>query len=606
MNEPVISILDDLTANQIAAGEVVERPAAIVKELLENSIDAGSTELEVEITGGGIESIRVTDNGIGMSPKNLELAVLRHATSKIKEAKDLHQLQTLGFRGEALPSIAAVSKFTLTSRPAQAELGAKLIIHGGTVLEVTECGSPPGTTVLVEDLFYNTPARKKFLKTVNTESSQIHDVLTRLSLAYPNIRFRLTNQKRMVLATPGVGDLKETVASLYGAKVISELLAVQYENEDLRVEGYISKPSLLRGSRQWQTFLVNQRVIQNRAMARAVDQAYHSLLPKSGYPLAVIEVFLPVDQVDVNVHPQKAEVKFTDEQKIFKAIYQAVKLTLEEINNPSELATPVSYRSQTHFHQDRSERSAVETLPFSFRKDSPSYDSPAPGNWAAASLKVEEENVSLIDAQQMIQEHVTIPEREAPSDQKVNLQPLGQIDNLYIIAQGDEGLYIVDQHAAHERILYDKFSEAAERIPSQQLLVPIFLEVSEIESQRIQDYQELFDQMGFTIEPIGPHTYRLLESPSDIPADEAEAYVRSILDLLANLQQPTPQLLRHACLQLAACHGAIRAGQPLHMRQMQILLQELCATSLPYTCPHGRPVIIRFSPAELGRLFKRT
>ena len=320
----IIHVLDDSTINKIAAGEVVERPASVIKELVENSIDAGATRIEVEIMAGGTSFMRVTDNGKGMSLEDAKLAILRHATSKIQEAADLNTIGTLGFRGEALPTIASVSRFLLLTRQEGQELGTQVKISGGKIPDIQEAGCNIGTTIKVEDLFFNTPARKKFLKTTHTEGSKINDFIVKLALSNPSIAFKFINNNKMSAVTPGNGSLFDAIQSIYGGQVSDSLLGLAFESEDIKITGYITKPSMLKSSRGWQTFIVNGRIISNKAIAKAIDNAYHSLLPKSGFPLAVLEINVPQRTIDVNVHPQKSEMKFEDEGRIFKAVYKTI------------------------------------------------------------------------------------------------------------------------------------------------------------------------------------------------------------------------------------------------------------------------------------------
>src|SRR5574344_1698735 len=330
MREAEVHLLDTNTSNQIAAGEVVEKPASVVKELVENALDAGANSIDVTIYEGGTEFIRVADNGSGMSEANARLAMRRHATSKILKADDLLQLHTLGFRGEALPSIASVSEFELLTRPEGQDLATSLKVNGGTEQECTQTGGPLGTTVIVQDLFFNVPARRKFLKTVSTEGRYINELLTRLALARPDVRFKLTSNDKEVLTTPGLGDLKETITALYGKKVSAELLPVRLENPGLSITGYIGKPTLLKGTRAWQTLLVNGRSINNRMISKAIDHAYQSQIPKSGFPFAVLNLQVDTRTLDVNVHPQKSEVKFSDESLIYKGVFKALSMALEQ------------------------------------------------------------------------------------------------------------------------------------------------------------------------------------------------------------------------------------------------------------------------------------
>jgi DNA mismatch repair protein MutL len=609
MSEQVIHVLDENTANKIAAGEVVERPAAVIKELVENSIDAGSKNIEIEIIDGGTKFIRVTDDGKGMSYEDAQLSVKRHATSKIRTAEDLSAINSLGFRGEALPSIAAVSKFTLTTRLLDEALASYVEIHGGILNDVREAGAGCGTTVTIADLFFNTPARRKFLKTPSAESGHISDIVTKLSMSHPQIAFKLLSNQRLVLSTSGSGRLTDTIADIYGHKVVPELLPVEYSSDGIAVSGYVAKPALLKSSRQWQTFMVNQRVVNSRMLAKALDNAYFSLLPKNGYPLAVLDIHIPVESIDVNVHPQKKEVKFSDDQKIYKAVYKAVSSSLAMPASHTQAAATIQFAplsqqprasgtTEQQYHsnnQQAGSKGFAATITENSRQWSPAL-------WR-------EESIVFSDVRQAIKQEEQLIERdEATSGNNAacQLYPLGQIDSCYIVAQGPDGLYIVDQHAAHERILYDRMSRAKGRVPVQQLLVAQFLEFTAGDCDIIVESQDIFYQLGFTLEQVGSDTMRLIEMPVDIPLADAEAVLRQILKLIAEMHQPTAQELRHAYLQMAACRSAIKAGDTLNMRQIQALISELYTTDLPYTCPHGRPTIVRFGPEELAKMFKRT
>ncbi len=625
-----IQLLDEHTANQIAAGEVVERPVSIVKELVENSIDAESRNIEVEIMDGGIRSIRVTDDGTGMDRSDAENCLLRHATSKIRSADDLHSLGSLGFRGEALPSIAAVAKFSVTTRVIGNEIGTYVRVEGGQVQDLREAGCGVGTTVMVEALFYNVPARLKFLKTPSSEGSHINDALCKLALAYPEVSFRLIHNGRLVLSTPGNCDLKETISHIYGHKVLPELLPIEYRDEErgIAIEGYLSKPTLLKGSRHWQSYIINRRVISNRSIAKALDNAYHSLLPKSGYPLAVLRLTVPPETVDVNVHPQKSEVKFSDEQLIFRAVYKAVgqSLSITPSGGAQQLATSLDSVISDRVRSDVGEVGRTNVSPSLFQRPNyaprnPSFLPTLQEDKAAfntgelrAALQQQDEMIFSGERAAAESKESTHEGRESIAEERIfddanealALYPLGQIDDCYIIATDTKSMYLIDQHAAHERILYDKLCSHAERIPAQQLLMPVYADLSEREIDIISRESALFIELGFSIEPMGPSVVRISEVPGDLGVDEVELMLREILGAFLSYHQPTAAELRHHALQIASCRGAIKAGLRLNMRQMQALLDELCLTSRPYACPHGRPCMLRFTPEQIDKLFKRT
>lgn len=589
-----VHVLDDNTINKIAAGEVVERPASVIKELVENAIDAKADRIEVEIMAGGTSFMRVSDNGIGMSREDAEKAILRHATSKIVQVDDLQAIATLGFRGEALPSIASVSRFYLQTRQAGAELGTEIKITGGKTTEIGAAGCNLGTTIRVEDLFFNTPARKKFLKTNNTESGRINEFIIKLAISHPEIAFKLINNNKSSLATPGRGDLKETLQSLYGASVGQSLLPLEFEDEDIKLWGFVSKPSAIRSSRSWQTFIVNGRIIASRAIAKAIDNAYHALIPKSGYPLIALNIEVPQHTIDVNVHPQKTEMKFEDESRIFKAVYKAV---LDAVRPKGQVGQLGQLAAQADHVQQHVEKGLQElnfgqpVMNFPLREEKPAM------TWQEGTTALAQDK-SVKSVQSVVDEEEKLP--------TAGMIPIGQVDDTYIIAQDGDSLYIVDQHAAHERVLFDRFSAQAEHIPSQQLLVHLILDFSTHESQIIEENLELLAGLGFGLEPSGPNQFRLMEVPADVPSSHAEEFIREVLASMEELHRPTAAELRQAVLATTACKAAIKAGFKLNYRQMEILLQELNDTAMPYTCPHGRPTIIKFSSDELAKMFKRT
>lgn len=589
-----VHVLDDNTINKIAAGEVVERPASVIKELVENAIDAKADRIEVEIMAGGTSFMRVSDNGIGMSREDAEKAILRHATSKIVQVDDLQAIATLGFRGEALPSIASVSRFNLQTRQAGAELGTEIKITGGKTTEIGVAGCNLGTTIRVEDLFFNTPARKKFLKTNNTESGRINEFIIKLAISHPEIAFKLINNNKSSLATPGRGDLKETLQSLYGASVGQSLLPLEFEDEDIKLWGFVSKPSAIRSSRSWQTFIVNGRIIASRAIAKAIDNAYHALIPKSGYPLIALNIEVPQHTIDVNVHPQKTEMKFEDESRIFKAVYKAV---LDAVRPKGQVGQLGQLAAQADHVQQHVEKGLQElnfgqpVMNFPLREEKPAM------TWQEGTTALAQDK-SVKSVQSVVDEEEKLP--------TAGMIPIGQVDDTYIIAQDEDSLYIVDQHAAHERVLFDRFSAQAEHIPSQQLLVHLILDFTTHESQIIEENLELLAGLGFGLEPSGPNQFRLMEVPADVPSSQAEEFIREVLASMEELHRPTAAELRQAVLATTACKAAIKAGFKLNYRQMEILLQELNDTAMPYTCPHGRPTIIKFSSDELAKMFKRT
>ena len=642
MNEQKVQLLDQNTANQIAAGEVVEKPASVVKELVENSLDAGADNIEVTIFGGGTEYIRVVDNGSGMSEENAKLAVLRHATSKIRVAEDLLHLNTLGFRGEALPSIASVSNFQLLTRPVTEEFATSIKIEGGNQAECSATGGHTGTTIIVENLFFNVPARRKFLRTVQTESRYISELITKLALSRPDVRFKLVSNDKEVLSTPGNGDLVDTVNALYGKNVSEELLTVDFADSEVKVRGFIGKPTLLKGTRQWQTLLVNGRIITNRMIAKAIDHAYQSQIPKSGFPFAVLNITVDTESIDVNVHPQKSEIKFSDDSTVYKAMYKAL---------TDALTRPMSAKPQDLTLLDDSELQVFKSAEAVVAVTEPPIVveiSAAETKVAEAELpdlKTTETNMSTVKAevysaykpqQQSVWKEpeytyrppktepvYTISETRDVFDKQDNIAsniidftdtdsgvdtiwPLGQIDRTFIVAQSDDSLFLVDQHAAHERILYDKLVASHNDIPAQQMLIPLYIDVTAQDVNLIEEHREEFLRLGVDIEAAGESMLRVSSLPSDIKADDAEDFVREITQMLSELRTINPSDLRQNILHMTACKAAIKAGEVLNMRQMRQLIIDLCNTEHPFTCPHGRPCMVEINSAELYKMFKRT
>ena len=643
-----VQLLDTNTANQIAAGEVVEKPASVVKELVENALDAGADKVEVTIFAGGTEYIRVVDNGSGMTEENAKLAVLRHATSKITTAEDLMSLSTLGFRGEALPSIASVSNFTLLTRPESEEFATSIRIDGGENMECSSAGGNAGTTIIVENLFFNVPARRKFLKTVATEGRYISELLTKLALSRPDVRFKLTNNDKEVLSTPGDGDLNSTIRSLYGKNVAEELLAVDFKDDKIKITGYIGKPTLLKGTRQWQTLFVNGRMIGNKMIAKAIDHAYQSQIPKSGFPFVVLNITVDTASIDVNVHPQKSEIKFSDESTVYKAMYKALtdaltkpmsakkaEVTLLEDSElnvfvPEEKVAP-AYEVKPSVKYEPPKSQVFEPI---FKSDAGMGDifktpervvekETVPTSKGYTPNVFKQKDYTYVATQEPV---FTINEaREefakseplatAPveaifftdTDSGVDtIWPIGQVDKTFIIAQSEDALYLIDQHAAHERILFDKLMAAKGEIPAQQLLMPLYIDMQSQDIALIEEHQEEFLRLGVDIAAAGEAMLRISSLPTDIKADDAEEFILEISKMLREMRTINPADLRQEVLHMTACKAAIKAGQLLNMRQMRQLIIDLCNTEHPFTCPHGRPCMIEITTDELYKMFKRT
>lgn len=634
-----VKLLDQNTANQIAAGEVVEKPASVVKELVENALDAGAGKIDVTIFEGGTQYIRVADDGSGMTEANAKLAVLRHATSKIRAAEDLMSLHTLGFRGEALPSIASVSNFQLLTRPADEEFATSIRIDGGEQTECQQTGGQAGTTVIVENLFFNVPARRKFLRTNATEGRYINELLTRLALSRPDVRFKLVSNDKEVLSTPGNGSLFDAITALYGKKVSDELLKVDFTGTDVKITGYIGKPTLLKGTRQWQTFMVNGRIINNRMMSKAIDHAYQSQVPKSGFPFAVLMVEVDTHTIDVNVHPQKSEIKFSDDSVIYKAMYKALTDALTkpmsakpqqslDLLPDSELAVfkPVGQGIITDDMPLPKQQSAPKPAPVQqpkpayadIFKTAPAHEpQPEPVQsevWKQVEYTYTPPKTEPVYTINEVREKFKKQDEVAANvigftdtnNETESIWPIGQVDKTFIIAQSEDTLYLIDQHAAHERILYDKFVNAHNNIPAQTMLMPLYIDVTAHDTEIIEKHREDFSRLGVDIEPAGETLLRVSSLPADIKADGAEDFIREITKMLSEMKNISPSDLRQNMLHMMACKAAIKAGEVLNMRQMRQLIIDLCNTEHPFTCPHGRPCMIEISSAELYKMFKRT
>ena len=656
----IIHVLDEATRNKIAAGEVVERPASCIKELVENAIDAGAHAIEVEITDGGQSYMRVTDDGCGMSPEDAHKCIIRHGTSKISSVEDIFAITSLGFRGEAVPSIAAVSHMQITTRQASDDFATHLILDGGEITAEDQAGAPVGTTMEVSDLFYNTPARRKFLKSERTESSKISEMVTKLALANPAIAFTFTNNGRTTMKTGGTGDLRETVANIYGANVARDVFAVTADQDGISLEGYVGKPSVLKSNRNWQTCIVNHRIVHNPLMFKAIDNAYHAMLPKSGYPFAMLHLHVDPATIDVNVHPAKTEIKFSDEQAVYRAIYHSIVTALVAQEKPEAIAKTigeVGAAPQPEAHVGaptwgaRSQESGQATSVGAVQKDGPQQAYVGAPTWGARSQesgqatsvgavpkggpqweKATSQSATrtaplsgepLADGSSLFSQALAqhgqggpseatsvVSEASAPKivfdgDDDVFI-PLGEVADCFIIAKKGQDLYIVDQHAAHERIRYDTFCKRVERMPSQQLLTPEFVEVDGDDMTLLLERQDVFNDLGYTYSEAGPTTLRVEEVPCDLQTSDIADSLKDICLLLHDQKEPDKAMVRHRSLAYLSCHGAVKAGDSLNIRQMKQLLDDLFHTEKPYVCPHGRPTIIRFTPKELAHLFKRT
>ncbi len=559
-----IRVLDPELVAQIAAGEVIERPASVVKELVENALDAGASRIELETEGGGRSRIRVADDGCGIPAAEAALAFARHATSKISAPEDLFRIATLGFRGEALAAIAAVARITCRTRAAGEALGTYLRIEGGEIREQRPLALPPGTEMIVEDLFFNTPARWKFLRGEGAERRAIDLWISRYALAYPKVAFFLRHDRREALTLPAAREPRHRLAALYGAEVAEALLKVSEADEEVRISGWISPPGMDRPDRQEMAFFVNGRWVQDRMLPAAVLQAYHTLLPTGRFPWSFLWIDLPPDAVDVNVHPAKIEVRFRDPDRVFRlvqrAAHQALRQMAPRVFQPIDSSTvPVS----------------IPARPLPPREPPPVLPKPSGSGEEAARLPP--------------------------------LRVIGQLQATYIVAEGPDGLYLLDQHAAHERVLYEELLARRQEgpLPAQPLLQPMLLEVSLEEGSLLEEHQGTLRELGFWIEPFGPRTVRVRAIPAVLSAEAIRAVIQDLLFDLHEARRPMEAALEARWIRSICKRAAVKAGQVLSMEQMQHLVRALEGCATPWTCPHGRPTVLRFPLGRLAHQFGR-
>jgi len=555
-----IKVLAPEVISKIAAGEVIERPASIVKELVENSLDAGASQINVEAQGGGIDLIKVSDNGAGIPASEVELAFCRYATSKISNLDDLGNISSLGFRGEALPSIAAVAEVEISTKALLDAVGSYLYLRKGNIVRRENCARPVGTTVTVRRLFRYFPARLKFLKSMNTENSHVANVLSHYALAFPEVRFSLLLDRHLSLRTAGNGELRDVVNQIYGLELAQAMLEVEGRDTIIKVSGLVSPPALARPNRSYLSFFINRRWVRSPLLIRAAEEAYHGLLMDGKHPVVIINISLPAEEIDVNVHPTKAEVKFRHEQAAFASVEEAIKQALARM--------PVATSATTK----------VVSFPATSRQQQ--------STWV-----VSEKEPTFV---------APLPIPGLPV-----LRVMGQLANTYIIAEGPEGLYLVDQHAAHERILFERILAqwSRQEVEVQGLLQPITIELSPGEEQILNTNQENLSQFGFTIEPFGSRSYLLRAVPAVAATTNTIEAIRTLLDNLASKEDATPWEEKIA--ESLACHSAIRAGQQLSNEEMRELIRQLEQAKQPRTCPHGRPTMIHLSSHQLEKEFGR-
>ncbi len=597
-----IRILPEILSNKIAAGEVVERPASVVKELVENALDAGSTRIEVEVEKGGRSLIRVSDNGSGMSRDDALLSIERYATSKLYSDSDLFAISTLGFRGEALPSIASVSRLILVTREETAQSGTELVLEGGKLLKVLDTGAPCGTQVTVKHLFFNTPARQKFLKTIPTEMGHISNVISNIALGWPKIHFKLIHNGSVLQNWSAAEDPAGRITDILGKDFRSGLFPIQTENDGVSLSGWMSLPRITRATSQGVFVFVNGRSVRNRMVQHALMEAYGGRLMKGQFPLAVLFITVPCDQVDVNVHPSKQEIRFSRQQHIYDAIVAAVSAGLVHEEKPSW--TP-SKRLGPAAISEAPARAEIK-YPYTLR---PSGNGDSAGR---AGLKSAPGSAPDAPPDPPALFSPPRPKNQPQlweTPQAVNLNPLGQFFNSYILCESGENLILLDQHAAHERILYERLADKSmeRRISVQRLLIPETLDLGYRQALILEKLIPDLCRYGFEIEIFGKQSFVIKSVPTILSGRETKPLVIEMVDrimetgLSANMEKTLDD-----CLKLMACHGAIRANQSLTLAEMATVIKELEACRIPAHCPHGRPTWIQWPIQEIERLFKRT
>lgn len=686
-----IVLLDELTINKIAAGEVIERPASVVKELVENSIDAGATNITVEIQNGGISKIRIIDNGSGMSKDDLEFAFERHATSKIRKAADLENVKSMGFRGEALASIAAIAHVELVSKTEDDNIGHKIVVEGGKILEIEDSASQKGTTITVSNLFFNTPVRYKFLKKDFTEAGYIEDAVTRIAIANPNIAIKLINGNKTIIQTNGNGDLKTVIYTIYGKEIAEGLLEVNYEYEGIKVTGAIGKPEIARNNRSYQMFFVNKRYIKDKTLSAGVEQAFKGLIPIGKYGVVVLNIEIEPNKIDVNVHPTKLEIRFQEEQKVFKAIYHSVKDTLLKGDLVKEVERdPVVEEQKLEVNQEpvKLEENQIKTeqvvepkvetedikksgfmglfkkkekdadefienystntlqeifagksagqpeeveIPTQEQKnkmediiekqkelENPKIEEPTSKDFDEMYVKTFgklpetqkiEENSNKIDVKTLKEvENISVFEEKENYNTIPKYKFIGALFSTYLVIEMKDEIYIIDQHAAHERVMYEKvkknFYNNMEK-DSQIMLLPDIIELSHKERAIVKENTDLFKKAGFIIEEFGDNTIRLIGVPSLCMDLDTKELFLEILDEIDTVAITAKQEKEDKFISTIACKAAVKANMKLTNEEVDTLMRQLLVLPNPFTCPHGRPTAIKMTRYDIERKFNR-
>lgn len=633
-----INILSEDTANKIAAGEVVERPSSVVKELVENSIDANAKNILIEVEEGGISLMRVIDDGDGIYKDDMTKAFLPHATSKIKESEDIYNISTLGFRGEALPSIASVSKVNLKSKQEESGFGYEISIEGGGISDVTECGINKGTIIEVRDLFYNVPARKKFLKTISKEGSLINDIVTRIALANPDVSIKLYNNGKKIIHTFGNGDIKDVIRTIYGRNISEDIIYFEDTSDLVTIHGYVGREDIARGSRNNQSTFVNKRYIKNKSLAVAVEQAFKSFSTVNKFPFFILYIEIYPEYVDVNIHPTKAEIKFNDERMIFGKIFNAVHTALkndvfddfaikeeeEKVKIASNIAKEVMDGGKILNVNLSSEKPKEEiNIPVDLKTNSESYASAqfpvettfhekydsknniSSEGYTAIDLKKEENIYS--EEPKNINNVSNSTNNEVKSAKFPPITIIGQYNKTYILGEYDSTLYMIDQHAAHEKILFEKYLKEIENgdIVIQPLMVPTIIDLTIDDYSYYEENIKVFKEAGFVLEEFGGTSLALKEVPYFLGRLNAKKLFLEILDNLKNLGNGKTSEVKHNAIATKACKAAVKGNDKLEFNEMIKLVEELRYIDDPFHCPHGRPVIVKFTSTDIDKKFRR-
>ncbi|WP_175638929.1 DNA mismatch repair endonuclease MutL [Metabacillus schmidteae] len=625
--------LDDMLSNKIAAGEVVERPASVVKELLENAIDANSTVVEIDIEEAGLSKIRIVDNGDGIEPDDCLNAFHRHATSKIKDENDLFRIRTLGFRGEALPSIASVSLLEMKTSTGEGA-GTHLILTGGKIEKHESTSSRKGTDITVRNLFFNTPARLKYMKTVHTELGNISDIVNRIALAHPEVSIRLVHNGKKLLHTTGNGDVRQVLASIYGLSIAKKMKKLSLESLDFEINGFLALPEITRASRNYISTIINGRFIKNYPLVKAIQQGYHTLLPIGRFPIVFLEITMDPLLVDVNVHPSKLEVRLSKEAELNELITNGIKDVFRQQQLIPSVDIPKTKTVKTTDHQQQfsfehhaeavaktepilydSVKSSIvkETMNTQQTEAEPFY--PMDNNATEEDHDEIETEVHehIMHVSQMEPNHIEQPQNDEEEIvfQQENrvppLYPIGQMHGTYILAQNDQGLFIIDQHAAQERIKYEFYREKVGQVHSevQELLVPLTFEYSNVEAMIIEEHLDTLAGVGIFLEPFGRNSYIVRSHPQWFPKGDEAITIEEIIQQVLDDKKINIKKLREEAAIMMSCKASIKANHHLRNDEIFALLETLRKSSDPFTCPHGRPIIVHYSTYEMEKMFKR-